>query len=258
MAGILRALHQQKRRHVPYFKALSVVLLAVTVLAQVAPAQTANRQEGILIDISGSIGAGSANSDLFSEYLLGTKRLLETEPPSSRVIVSLITTESFGSARELLKGWTPEARGVFTDNLNRARHELSSSFEKKAQGLTPIAAGTDIFGALWRMKALMENGTQASSATQRDIWILSDMVNETPALHMPALIAAGPERMVEQAKANGLLVPLKGYRIHVVGASPRSLTPKAWNGIKEFWKLYFQAAGADLVLYSPDSVTSRE
>ena len=72
------------------------------------------------------------------------RQLLLTEPPSSRVVVSLITSESFGSTGELLKGWTPAAHGVFTDELNGARHQLASAFEARAANVTPIAARTDI------------------------------------------------------------------------------------------------------------------
>jgi hypothetical protein len=82
--------------------------------------QEITREEGILPDISGSIGSGGANNELFREYLQGVKQLLETEPPASRVVVSVITSESFGSVRELLKGWTPEAHGAFNDDLVRA------------------------------------------------------------------------------------------------------------------------------------------
>lgn len=101
------------------------------------------------------MGKGGANSDLFREYLFSVKKLLLTEPPNSRVWVSVITTESFGSVRSLVKGLTPEARGVFTDDLNRARHQPAANFEAKSAGLTPTAAGTDIIGGLWQLKALL-------------------------------------------------------------------------------------------------------
>ena len=109
MAGILRALHTpRKKQHPPYFRGLPILIIALLLTRRPASAQQVTRQEGILIDVSGSIGAGGANNDLFREYLQGVKRLLETEPPSSRVIVSVITTDSFGSMRDLLKGWTPQ------------------------------------------------------------------------------------------------------------------------------------------------------
>jgi hypothetical protein len=84
------------------------------------------------------------------------------------------------------------------------------------------------------------------------------MMNETPGLPMPALLATGPNGMLEHARANGLLVPLKGYRIHVVGASTRGLTPQAWNNIKEFWVEYFHDAGAELVSYQADVSVERQ
>jgi hypothetical protein len=103
--------------------------------------------------------------------------------------VSTITTESFGSVHEILKGWTPEAHGVFTDNLTHARRQLAASFESAS-----VAGGTDIFGALWRLKTLIDSDKQVSSGGTREIWIFSDMMNETPALMMPALIASGSRK----------------------------------------------------------------
>ncbi len=103
--------------------------------------------------------------------------------PSSRIAVSVITTDSFGSVRELMKGWTPEAHGVFTDELTRARRQLASGFEAKSSTLTPVSAGTDIIGGLWHVKALLESGNK-DDHVEREIWIWSDMVNETPAKHV--------------------------------------------------------------------------
>ena len=78
------------------------------------------------------------------------------------------------------------------------------------------------------------------------------MVNETREFPMPSLIAMGPGRMLERAKANDLVVPMNGYRVYVYGASPSGLTPQAWATLKDFWTLYFQAAGAELVVYSAE------
>jgi len=86
----------------------------------------------------------------------------------------------------------------------------------------------------------------------KTIWIFSDMVNETQNFPMPALLATGPERMLERVKANGLLVTLSGYKIYILGASPSGLTPQAWLAVKKFWTKYFSAAGAELVSYSAE------
>jgi hypothetical protein len=62
---------------------------------------------------------------------------------------------------------------------------------------------------------------------------------------------------LECAKANGLLVPLNGYRVHVLGASPSGLSPRSWKILERFWTIYFSAAGADLLSYSVDSDVER-
>ncbi len=106
--------------------------------------------------MSGSIGRAGA-SDLFREYMTSTRNLLLSEPAKTRVWVSSISTDSFGGVREVVKGWTPESRGVFTDDVNRARHQLAASFEKNSSQMSAASAGTDIFGGLWHMKALIES-----------------------------------------------------------------------------------------------------
>lgn len=182
-----------------------------------------------------------------------------TEPPNTRVWVSSISIDSFGGTREILKGWTPDSRGVFTDDLNRARLQLASAFEAKSSGMSPLASGTDIFGGLWHLKALFESGPRQDTATSasKTIWIFSDMMNETKAFPMPELIERGPQDMLERAKANGVMVPLKGYRIYVYGVSTVELTPQAWIAVKEFWNRYFALAGAELISYSADSEVRR-
>ena len=259
MAGILRAKHVQRKKCVPYHQALPLVLVVLSLASSQILAQTINRHEGILIDVSGSIGKGGGNDELFREYLFGVKKLLLTEPPNSRVWVSVITTESFGSVRSLVKGWTPDAQGVFTDDLDRARHQLAANFEAKSAGLTATAAGTDIFGGLWQLKALLESGSKGGSgAVSKTIWIFSDMMNESANFNMPALLPAGPEKMIERAKANGLIVPLAGYRVHVVGASPAGLNPRTWSALGTFWTMYFREAGAELVTYSAECGIERQ
>jgi hypothetical protein len=263
MAGILRAESVLRRRRPPYYKALAAFILGASLLSlpgsRPLSAQTVEHYEGILIDTSGSIARGGASNDLFREYMVSTRNLLFTEPASSRVWVSVISTDSFGRVHELLKGWTPDAHGVFTDDLTRARHQLAVSFEQKSSGMAPVAAGTDIIGGLWHMKTLFEadHGPSTSRAVTKTIWILSDMMNETPGFPMPSLLGTGPEQMLERAKDKKLLVPLDGYTIHIQGTSPAGLSPQAWLTIKRFWEMYFEAAGAQLVSYSPECSAAR-
>jgi len=74
---------------------------------------------------------------------------------------------------------------------------------------------------------------------------------------MPQLVDTAPEQMLERAKANGLVVPLHGYKIYVYGASTMHLMPKQWRILREFWTAYFSAAGAELVSYSADCDSRR-
>lgn len=254
MAGILRARAFERAVPVPYLRVLPVVLLCV--LAAPAWAQNSpRREEVILLDASASVANRAQAGSTFRQYIQSIRQLLATEPPESRVSVMLITTDSFGGggSQILVKGWTPSARGVFTDDLDRARQQLVAEFDKRVRGLAPIASATDITGALFRATAL----DSLDQGRVKELYIFSDMIN-TAGLNMPALLPTGPEKMLEIAKANGQIAPLGRYRVHVHGAVTHSLTPAGWSAIRAFWRLYVREAGAELVVYSPDAVMRRE
>lgn len=137
------------------------------------------------------------------------------------------------------------------DSHNRARHQLAASFAGKSSAIVPESSGTDIFGGLWHLKALFESSPK-SQGFSKSIWIFSDMMNETKEFPMPTLVAMGPQRMLERAQGHGLLVPLRGYRIYIYGASPKGLTAEVWKALRDFWTIYFSASGAELVSYSAE------
>ena len=257
-AGIKQAISIRNQRKTPYHRAVAVIILLTFISVPHLYSQTVEHYEGILIDTSSSIARGDTNRDLFKEYLRSTKRLLATEPPNTQVWVSSIATNSFGGVRKIVKGWTPDAQGIFTADLNHARRQLATSFEAKSASLTANAQGTDIFGGLWHMKILFDSS--ATSASQgrpsTTIWIFSDMMNETSQFNMPQLLEIGPERMLERAKASGLMVPLQRYEIRVLGASQTGLTPQQWLTIRKFWEMYFTAAGARLTTYSTEAAAT--
>ncbi len=250
MAGIRRAQTLMSKRHVPYYKVLAILVLFTAVHVPLFHAQSVEHVEGILIDTSGSISRGGTTGDLFKQFLHSTKYLLATELPSSHIWVSSIASDSFGGVNDITDGWTPPSRGIFTADVDRARQQLATSFEGKSGALTATAPGTDIFGGLWHLKAMIES-VRTDRVPTRTLWIFSDMMNETPEFPMPKLLEIGPERMIERAKVGGFLVPLPHYTIYVYGASTRGLTPRSWLTIKRFWELYFAAAGAHLLTYSP-------
>lgn len=259
LAGILAAEASRQQRHPPYHQALTLLLICITVLALPLHAQSVEHYEAILIDTSASISRGGRTNELFHEYLIAVKKLLRNEPPNSRVWVLTISEDSFGQAHEILKGWTPEAHGVFTDDLTRARTELASSFERKSSGLSPMAAATDIFGALWHVKAIFESGARPNTAApmSKSIVLFSDMMNDTKAFPMPELLELGPAKMLERAKGSQFIAPLTGYKIYVHGASTEGLSPREWSIVKDFWTRYFAVGGGELVSYSIDCDQSR-
>ncbi len=260
MAGIRRAQTKKDRRRPPYHKLVALFALALALLsAPIVHAQVVDGDQGILIDSSLSIARDGTSHELFRQYLHAAKMLLASEPPRTRVWVTSIATDSFGGVREIVTGRTPEARGIFTADLTRARAQLTERFESKSSALTPNAVGTDIFGGLWHLRTLFDSDSKLAGSDERSksIWIFSDMVNETAEFPMPQLLSIGAERMLERAKASGLIVPLQNYEIHVYGASTDGMNPRAWTTIKAFWQMYFASAGAKLVTYSAECNVER-
>ena len=260
LAGILRAeSDQNRRRRPPYHRTAAMILMIILFVALPSWAQKIEHYEVIIIDTSASISRGGRSNKLFQGYLLAVRKLLETEPPNTRVWVLTIGTDSFGGTEEILKGWTPESHGVFNDDLNRARHELVATFDKKSAAMTPTAAGTDIIGALWRVPTLLESDpkTNLPQRVSKEIWIFSDMMNQTKDFPMPKLLDLGAKQMLERAKSAILIAPVKGYRIYIYGASTAGLTAQTWVTLKEFWIGYLSVAEADLVVYSGESDIER-
>ena len=260
IAGILRAESDQNRRHrPPYHRTAAMILMIILFVAVPSWAQTIEHYEVILIDTSASISRGGKSTKLFQEYLLAVRKLLETEPPNTRVWVLAIGTDSFGGTEEILNGWTPESHGVFNDDLDHARHQLVTIFDKKSADLTPTASGTDIFGALWRIKAIFEPDptTNSQRAVSKEIWIFSDMMNETEEFPMPKVVDLGQKQLLERAQSAGVIVPLIGYRVYVYGASTSGRIPQTWMTLRQFWTEYFSTAGAELVTYSSDHGVQR-
>jgi hypothetical protein len=119
IAGILRAQNMQCKHRHPHHPALAMFVV-LTLFAPPAPGvQNIERHEGILIDTSGSISRGRTTHELFHEHLISTKKLLLAEPPNGRVRVSTLSIDSFAGSPKILKGWTPDARGIVTDDLKR-------------------------------------------------------------------------------------------------------------------------------------------
>ena len=67
---VMVTLRQATSRRPPYHRALILLLLFTLFAARTSQAQTVERNEGILIDTSGSISRGGTTNELFHDYLL--------------------------------------------------------------------------------------------------------------------------------------------------------------------------------------------
>ena len=239
----------------PLFKILPLILLAVLPAREASAQTNIKREEAILLDLSRSVGS-DGGSATFREFLLSTRRLLETEPPNSRVYVLTIGADSFGgSLPVIVKGWTPsEGGGVFDDGLRKARQQLVSAFQAKGADLKPTARATDLTGGLWRAKTLLESD---GPNLPKDVYVLSDS-RQTASFDVLELLSVGSARALDQVQSQGQLVPLPDFNVRIFGIGTAGLTPQMWNGLKAFWTEYFRRAGSRLLVFSAEPSARRE
>lgn len=101
------------------------------------------------------------------------------------------------------------------------------------------APHTDIFSTL------QVAGEYVRSAGRRatTIVILSDMLQSANGIEMEGARSMPEHRLVDEWKAAGRLPPLAGACVGVIGADASTENGKA---VQEFWRYYFDAAGATL------------
>lgn len=102
----------------------------------------------------------------------------------------------------------------------------------------PAVPGTDLLASLHTAADYV----QGSAKRHRSVVLLSDMLQCTRTACMEPPRPPFPGSMVAQQKADSTLPDLQGVCISAVGPDPST---KHGIGVRDFWKAYFEAAGAD-------------
>jgi hypothetical protein len=189
------------------------------------------------VDISGS----RSKTDLEE-----SKKLLDALIDQLQAGDRLTLIEVYQGGREPARQWsdsirTPRNPGQLTGSDRRrvedfrdiARMQTSILFDSAR---TKEIHATDIFGTLTRAA----DYAKASRNRPTTLLLLSDMINETPAVRMTSRQDIPDDDWIKRRAAAKRLPQLRGVCVVVAGADVSSARGAA---IRDFWDKYFEAAG---------------
>jgi len=165
----------------------------------------------------------------------------------------LTLIEVYQGGRQPARQWTDSIRAPMNSgNLTGSDRRRLDDFKAIARIQTSILfdsvrakeiQSTDIFGTLARAA----DYAKASRNRPTTLLLLSDMINETPAVNMISRADIPDDRWIRHLAAAKRIPQLRGVCVVVAGADVSSARGAA---IREFWNKYFEAAGTHV---SPDN-----
>jgi hypothetical protein len=202
----------------------------------------------ILLDLSNSTNAKVANDvEEFSENRSAVERLLaKYGEPGTAVTVIGITGQSWAKPLLLLQSRVDNDPGYFGEKLEGSRRRLVSDWRRISEKLHPSYPHTDILGAL--MLAGQVLGAQ--HPRHPVLAVLSDMRQSTEEMDVEKSNRFDVASTIEHVRRVGMIAPLKGVSVHVLGCEGVGRPVSYWNNLKEFWEGYFKETGASVVQYT--------
>jgi len=222
---------------------LALILLSVGIALA---GDSADEATVALLDLSASTEAAE-----FAKNLRGVEGLILRLPAGGQLSVLPITEASF-AGRLLFRESAPRDAGRFGERLDTWRAAALLRWRRVAEGLRPIAAGSDIFGGLAR-------ATEEFPANVRvkRLVVFSDMRHVGAGFSLERPFDA-PSFLVRRAEERALVPRLNGVAIWALGVHTAATDARAWGRLRAFWTEYFRRAGAELQAFSPNrSVTFR-
>ncbi len=188
------------------------------------------------IDISGS----RTKTDLDESRKLLDDLIDRLEPGDRLTLI-----EVYQGGRQPARQWSDSIRTPRNGELTGSDRRRLEDFKAVARIQTSILfdsvrakeiQSTDIFGTLARAADYAE----ASRNRPTTLLLLSDMINETPAVNMTSRQDIPGESWIRHLAAAKRIPQLRGVCVVVAGADVSSARGAA---IREFWDKYFEAAG---------------
>jgi hypothetical protein len=227
---------------------LLVLVAALMVVPHAGAATAASRLNLVVaIDLTKSVDVkGPDGTTEFQKNVDGVTRILAGVPVGARVSIIGITDHSFAQPYILLSAKVPDDPGYFGERLSVARTELVRVWKLRSSRLQPSYSSTDILGALSLASQIFHQ--QTSTGKRRVLVIFSDMRNHTREFNLELLAPSGLHGIAKGPR----VIPADLYHVQVdaLGVDGAGQTAAYWQGLEEFWRGYFQGAGARLDSFS--------
>lgn len=196
----------------------------------------------LLIDRSDKL----SNVQSFQQSLEGIRESIQ---PGERVLVG-VSTGHLSETRIIMDSVKP-AKSLWESPLKiRAKEKnFSECFQKMEQTLS---AGTEEHktSAILETLSFVANTLNADQSSPKRLFVISDMMQNSDALSFFKLKSVDGDSILKKLEKEQLVCNLKGTEVVVAGAGGGSSDEKV-RQVEQFWKKYFQAAGAVLKFYGP-------
>lgn len=186
-----------------------------------------------------------------------------------RLVIRTIT-DSFSTSHRVVErciprckatGWLDDLincnQGLIVNETKKAKNDIVEAFRTHLSIVTPRAR-SDIARTLTNISR-----EDARSGGKNLVYLFSDMIENSD--HVPGRLFFSVEnkRLLAHMKKYGLIASLKGAEVHVFGFgrdgtdARNPLQVGTQQKLSDFWRMYFTAAGANLVEIGQNIVVRR-
>ena len=215
------------------------LLLASVVFSAEPRVERHGRAVLIGLDLTGSSSSRDrAGNEIFAKNLRAVGAAIRKAKPGDQIWVVAITEETFTNPLILSKETIPRKPKTFRERIRQK--SLAVTWPGLEKRLKPLVAGsTDVLGLF-----LLAEQIFTALPGEKVLIIISDMVH-TAEPGFKAILNKGPNLIKALPKPD-----LTGTRIWVYGAGTPCMSKRDWIRLRDFWKAYIKACGAELVLYT--------
>jgi hypothetical protein len=244
-AALLALAWQRKRRMILLIA--GAVFLAMFLLSALTSA-AADELVIVALDLSTS----SAGDEL-RDNTRAVEAIIARLPPGARLVVIPINEHSFSSP-PILDARLSSETGLFAERIRAGRRTLAQAWNRRASTLQANAKATNIFAALRRAAVLREEAPGANVS----LILLTDARHHARGGYSLEGNTAIDRTLVARVEREGLIPPLKGVQVWVLGAHANDISDTRWIALRSFWRQVFMRSGATLTAFSAERRWNRD
>ncbi len=198
-------------------------------------------------------------------FATGLSKIVDGFETGDRVIIHAITADFVQGEREF-DGCVPGCpkKGLldwlFSDCRDLVARADRTKFVRdlaiNARGLLDNPREfprSDIARSIARVTSSISNSVDLPNANLRDIYVFSDLIENSTELPWPAIVDSSPQILVERLRGLGVRPELAGAKIRIFGfgrfhdKERTPLQPSTEAKIRDFWMLYLTDGGASQI-----------